>query len=56
MFGSEKGRVEQGEQGADYAGDFALGGEIEFAEQDDEAGVDLEFLISGVRGARHSGA
>ena len=56
MFRSDKGRFEESEQAADYAADFALGGEIEFEEQDDEAGAELEILTSGVRGARHSGA
>lgn len=39
-----------------FDADFALGGEVEFDEQDDGESAELEMLMAGVRAARHSGA
>jgi hypothetical protein len=40
----------------EYEADFALGGEVEFEAQDDDADTDLEMLMAGVRAARMAGA
>lgn len=40
----------------EYEADFALGGEVEFDELEDDAEVDLELLDARVQAARFAGA
>jgi hypothetical protein len=39
-----------------FEADFALGGEVEFEEQEGATDAELETLMAGVRAAGHSGA